>query len=273
MYFNAVYIDCSLIRRQLSGTACRAMIFAVAAAYTYALVYDGTHVTVLSLNHGYSLGGTMADAVSTSLTVSGRDADFGVDNSSADFPCSLFLDRNGAQGSGGTYLRATVAVSTAETVGKDHYRLHEAVERSAGTKHIVGALAYAELTGSTVAAEMAQTDCSGRNSRSGIFMTFFSLDRSETAVGNFISGRCSRRTGYDSRAYKERAMAAVGLFSFVSGSSAFGGNGFLNSLTTEAVADSALCAVVDAVETYHTARQVDDMILCVDTFSLAFTAT
>ena len=214
----------------------------------------------------------MADAVSASLTVSGRDTDFGVDNSSADFPCSLFLDRNGAQGSGGTYLRATVAVSTAETVGEDHYRLHETVERSAGTKHIIWAFAYAELAGSAVAAEMAQTDCTGRNSRSCILMTFFSLDRSETSVGNFISGRCSSCTGYDSSADEERTAAVVGLFCFDSGNTAFGSNGFLNSLTTEAVADSALCAVVDTVETYHTARQVDDMILCVDTFSLAFTS-
>lgn len=103
-------------------------------------------------------------------------------------------------------------------------------------------------------------------------MTFFSFNRSETAVGNLIGGRCSRRAGYDSSANQERTAAVVGLFSFDSRSSAFGGNGFLNSLTTEAVADSALCAVVDAVEADHTARQVDDMILCVDTFSLAFTS-
>ena len=179
----------------------------------------------------------------------------------------LFFRRHRLYGSGRTYRAAAIAGNRTEPVGKCHYRLHEAVERCAGTQNAIGTFADTQLAGGAMTAQMIKTRGSGRNSRSGFGIAFFTAYRSEASVGHLLRRLhcCSSR--YYSGAYHECAADTVRLL-FRSGSA----GGRLAAAGCKTIAYCALRTIVDAVHADHTSAVVDLMFFCIDTLGFAVTA-
>ena len=139
----------------------RAEVLAGTAADASSLVDGWNHGLGLVTIEGHHLNGTgrtVACTVTAVHTVRHADTVLPHPYGMADLYGGLVCQGDGFDGTSGADAGAAVALRAAEASLVAHGGLHEGLQVGAGMQHVVGALAYAKLTGCTVLLQVLRRD-------------------------------------------------------------------------------------------------------------------